>query len=101
MSSGYTYGDNVTAAPGDTLLVGVKATLTEDPLKSLNVSFAYDGASTTETYYNEVLNESDYNGFSRDVELIMRDTTGSEKWVFSIVDRDGNITQKIMRITVQ
>lgn len=100
-TAGHTYGDNVTAAPGDTLLVGVKATLTEDPLKSLNVSVAYDGSNSTETFYNEVLQESDYNGFSRDVQIIMRDTTGTEKWIFSIVDRDGNITQKKMNITVQ
>ncbi|MBA3665255.1 MAG: hypothetical protein H0W61_13740 [Bacteroidetes bacterium] len=96
----YISGD-VTKAKKDTLTVGITATKTEDNLKSYNVSYAYDGASTTTTFFNYLMLESEYEGYSKDVQIITRNQAGSERWVFSIVDRDGNITQKTINITVQ
>lgn len=98
--TGYT-SSNATVAQGDTLLVGITATKTEDDLKSYNASYAYDGASTTTTFYNYYLTASEYTTYSKDLQLIMRNQAGSEKWTFSIVDRDGNITQKTLTFTVQ
>jgi hypothetical protein len=85
----------------DTLTVGIIATKTEDDLKSYNVSTAYDGASTTTTFYNYLVTEAEYTGLNKDVQIITRNQAGSEKWIFSIVDRDGNITQKFFTLTVQ
>lgn len=97
---GYTYTD-ATVGMQDTLLVGINATKTEDDLKSYNVSYAYDGASSTTTFYNYLMTEAEYIGYSHDVEIVTRNQAGIEKWVFSIVDRDGNITQKTIVFTVQ
>jgi len=85
----------------DTVWVGITATKTEDDLKSYNVSFAYDGVATTTTFYNYLMNANELNGYSKDIQIITRNQNGSERWVFSIVDRDGNITQKTIKITVQ
>jgi hypothetical protein len=99
-STGYIFSD-ATLPKGDTILVGITATKTEDDLKSYNASYAYDGASTTTTFFNYYLQSSEYLSYSKDLQLVMRNQAGSEKWVFSIVDRDGNITQKTLTFTVQ
>lgn len=92
---------DVTLPKQDTVWVGITATKTEDDLKSYNVSFAYDGATTTTTFFNYLMTSNEYEGYSKDIQIITRNQAGSEKWVFSIVDRDGNITQKTINITVQ
>lgn len=92
---------DVTLPKQDTIWVGITATKTEDNLKSYNVSYAYDGAATTTTFFNYLMTSSEYESYSKDVQIITRNQAGSEKWVFSIVDRDGNITQKSILITVQ
>ncbi|MCB0431429.1 MAG: hypothetical protein H6585_10300 [Flavobacteriales bacterium] len=98
--AGYTSSD-ATVGMNDTLLVGITATKTEDDLKSYNISYAYDGTTTTTTFYNYLMQASEYTGYSKDTTLITRNTAGTEKWVFSIVDRDGNITQLTLNLTVQ
>ncbi len=98
--AGYTSAD-ATIALGDTIKVGITATKTEDDLKSYNASYAYDGASSTTTFYNYLMTSAEYNGYSKDLDIIVRNVAGSERWVFSIVDRDGNITQKSLTLTVQ
>lgn len=92
---------DVTLPKQDTIWVGITATKTEDNLKSYNVSYAYDGATTTTTFFNYLMNSSEYESYSKDIQIITRNQAGTEKWVFSIVDRDGNITQKSILITVQ
>ena len=98
--TGYTSTD-VTLTTNDTILVGIVATKTEDDLKSYNVSYAYDGSTTTTTFYNYYMTSNEYTSYSHDVQIITRSVPGSEKWSFSIVDRDGNITQKSITLTVQ
>lgn len=98
--AGYTSADAVVGMQ-DTLLIGITATKTEDDLKSFNASYAYDGASSTTTFYNYLMTASEYESYSKDLEIVTRNQSGTEKWVFSIVDRDGNITQKIITLTVQ
>ncbi len=95
----YTSGDR-TLNKKDTITVGIIATKTEDDLKSYNVSYAYDGNATSTTFYNYVLSSGEANGYSHDVQIIARNQAGSEKWIFSIVDRDGNLTQKTINLTV-
>src|SRR6185503_15769885 len=85
----------------DTVWIGITATKTEDDLKSYNLSYAYDGASSTTTFFTYYLTSSEYNSYSKDLQIITRNQNGSEKWIATIVDRDGNITQKTIVITVQ
>lgn len=99
-STGYTFTSG-SATLQDTLLVGITATKTEDDLKSLNASVAYDGASSTTTKYNYYTTATEYTGFSKDIQIITRNQAGTERWIFSVVDRDGNITQKEFTLTVQ
>lgn len=95
----YTDGDK-TLNRLDTILVGITASKTEDNLKSYNVSYYYDGATVSTTFYNYLLTPDEANSYSKDLKIGTRDQAGSEKWVFSIVDRDGNITQKTILLTV-
>lgn len=100
-AAGFTATEAITVQQGDTLQVGIIATKTEDDLKSFNVSYAYDGASTTTSFFNYLLSDTEYNSYSKNLEIVMRNQAGSEKWIFSIVDRDGNITQKVLVCTVE
>jgi hypothetical protein len=93
--------DNATVTKQDTLTVGIVATKTEDDLKSYNASCAYDGASNTVTFYNYFMSASEYEHYDKDLQIVTRPQAGTEKWVFSIVDRDGNITQKSFTLTVK
>lgn len=99
-TAGYAYQDG-TAGLEDTLTVGVTVTKTEDDLKSLNLSYSYDGSSTKTTFYNYAVADNEKEGFSKDVDIVTRNQAGTEKWVVTVVDRDGNITQKSFTLTVQ
>ena len=91
--AGYTDGDK-TVNKKDTILVGITASKTEDDLKSYNVSYYYDNGATSTTLYNYYLTSAEANSYTHDIKIGARNQAGTEKWVFSIVDRDGNITQK-------
>lgn len=98
--AGYTFADD-TVGQGDTIKVGIVATKTEDELNTFNVSYNYDGASTSTTYYNYSLSAAEYDGYSKDTTFVTRSVAGTEKWSFTITDRDGNITTKSFTLTVQ
>ncbi|HQQ94131.1 MAG TPA: hypothetical protein PLQ93_06220 [Bacteroidia bacterium] len=84
----------------DTILVGIQAKKTEDDLKSYNVSYYFDGNTNSTTFYNYLMNSSEVQAYDHDIKIGTRNQAGTEKWVFSIVDRDGNITQKTIVLTV-
>jgi hypothetical protein len=90
-----------TKAKQDTFWVGITATKTEDDLRSYNASYAYDGAANTTTFFDYKLQPNEYESYSKDLQIITRNQNGNEKWVFTIVDRDGNLVQKTINITVQ
>lgn len=98
--AGYTFSDK-TVGRKDSLLVGIIATKTEDDLKSYNVSFYYDGSTSGSTFYDYRMTDSEKTGYSKDIKIGSRNQDGSERWVFSVVDRDGNITQKTIMLTVK
>ena len=81
----------------DTLLIGVSIDKTEDPLVALNVSVAYDGGGTT-TVTNQSISGAHVE---YDHTVIARNQAGSENWIFSVTDRDGNITTRNIVLTVQ
>ncbi|MCB0808833.1 MAG: hypothetical protein R2810_16025 [Flavobacteriales bacterium] len=94
--SGYTSG-NDTVPPADTLLIGVVIDKTEDPLIALNVSVAYDGAGSSTVENLSISGEH----VEHDQQVITRAEAGSEEWIFSVTDRDGNITTRSLTLTVQ
>lgn len=96
--TGYT-SSNATVNQGDTLLVGIIGDKTEDELKTLNVSVAYDGGSTN-TQDNFNLTGSEEEHFEKDYEIITRSQVGTELWVFTVTDRDGNVRSVELTITV-
>ena len=98
--TGYT-SDDATVAAGDSVLVGIIATKTEDELKTFNVSYAYDGATSTTTAFNLPLSGSQEESYTTDYTIATRSQAGTEKWSFTITDRDGNITTKSITLTVQ
>jgi hypothetical protein len=97
---GYTSSD-VTVEPGAELTVGIVATKTEDDLKTYNVSVAYDGSTTTTTVQNFTIPESEQSGYEKDVTFNARDVAGSEEYFFTITDKDGNIVQLTLTVTVK
>jgi hypothetical protein len=98
-ASGYTSADG-TAAKGASLLVGVKAEKTEDELKTFNVSVAYDGSATTTSQYNKTLTSKEEDGFETEYTIVTRAQAGTEKWSFTVTDKDGNIATQTITLTV-
>ena len=98
--AGYTSA-NVVTGMDSTIKVGILADKVEDDMISYNVSYSYDGASTTVTYLNFTLAGSEQQHYDKDVTFTTRSVAGTERWTFTITDRDGNIAQKQIVLTVQ
>lgn len=96
----YTSADR-TIAQGDSVLVGIVITKKEDDLRTLNISYAYDGATTSTTSINYVMTSAEYGGYDHDFWIHSRSQAGTEKWTFTVTDRDGNLAQKSFTLTVQ
>ena len=97
--AGYTSGD-ATIARNTAVKVGLIGDKVEDDMISYNVSFAYDGAATTTTLQTFSLTGSELSHYDKDVTFTTRNQAGSEKYTFTITDKDGNIAQKQITITV-
>lgn len=95
----YTSGDR-TITTADSITVGVIVKKTEDDLKSMNVSVYYDASMIGTTVTTDYLTSAQATYFEKDYVLHPRSTTGTEKFTFTILDRDGNTTQKSLTITV-
>lgn len=98
--SGYVSA-NTTLTKNDTIKVGVTGTKTEDELKTFNVSYAYDGATTTTTLVNESLTSAQEEKYDKDVQIVTRNQAGKEKYSFVLTDKDGNIQKLDLEFTVQ
>jgi hypothetical protein len=88
---------DTTVAPGVSLLVGIVGKKREDDMKRLNISYSYDGGSSTT---KETFSTSSSN-YSKDYIIDVRNQEGVEKWYFAITDRDGNIAKLSLTITVE
>lgn len=95
--TGYVAADD-TVSQQDTLMIGAIIDKTEDPLISLNVSRAYDGGASATI---EDISLTGQTHVEHDVQVITRAQTGSEKYNFAVLDRDGNVTLKSILLTVQ
>src|SRR4030095_393595 len=98
--AGYTSADSHIALDTD-FKIGVTAKRTEDKddLKTFVVTVAYDGGTET-TIDNVTIPTAQGGEFTKDYALTTRNTAGTEKYSFTVTNRDGLITTKTITITV-
>lgn len=82
------------------LTIGIIADKKEDPMKTYNISYAYDGATTTTTKETFALTSAEETHYEKDYVITTRANAGVEKWYFVITDKDGNIAKLTLTITV-
>src|SRR6185503_8238809 len=98
-AAGYTAAD-ATADTSAAILFGVDVEKTEDELNTFDVSVSFDGGTAT-SIQTEAITGSEEDCFNRDVNVTTRTVAGTEKYTFTVTDRDGNIAQESLTITVQ
>ena len=98
--SGYTSADSHIALDTD-FKIGVTAKRTEDKddLKTFVVTVSYDGGAET-TIDNVTIPAAQAGEFTKDYDLTTRNIAGSEKYSFTVTNRDGLITTKTITIAV-
>lgn len=99
--AGYTSAD-MTVAKGATVLVGISASKAEDKdvLKTFNESVAFDGGTNT-SVLNESLSGSQGDNYEKDVTITTRNQDGTEKYTFTVTNRDGLTNSVTLTLTVQ
>ena len=98
-TSGYT-SSAVNVAKGAQILVGITASKTEDELKTFNVSVSYDGAAANSVETTQ-LTSAQEESYNRDYTIQTRNQAGTEQWIFTVTDRDGNMSDVKLTLTVQ
>ena len=98
--AGYTSGD-AHIALNTAFKIGVDAKRTEDKddLKTFTVTVSFDGAAAT-TIDNVTITSAQAGEFTKDYNLTTRNVAGTEKYTFTVTNRDGLITTKAITITV-
>lgn len=91
---------DATVPIGSTIKVGIIGKKKEDDMKTFNVSFAYDGATSTTTKDNFRLSGDEEKNYDKDYSFTVRNQAGVEDWYFVITDRDGNIAKLTLKLTV-
>src|SRR5258708_6268871 len=99
-------GGSYTSADGHIALntaftVGIvaKRTEAEDDLKTFTVTRSYDGGIAT-TLNTITLTSAQAGEFDQDFSFTTRNTAGTEKYTFTVTNRDGLVTSKSLTITV-
>lgn len=96
----YTSHDS-TVTKGASITVGIIGKKKEDDMKTYNISYAYDGATSTTTKETFSITGSDQQNYSKDYTFNVRNQAGVEDWSFVITDRDGNIAKLKLKLTVE
>ena len=98
--TGYTSADSHIAVDTD-FKIGVTAKRTEDKddLKTFVVTVFYDGGAEG-TIDNVTIPSAQAGEFTKDYDLTTRNTPGTEKFSFTVTNRDGLVTTKAITITV-
>jgi len=98
--TGYTSTDSHIALDTD-FKIGVSAKRTEDKddLKTFVVTVSFDGEAAT-TIDNVTIPAAQAGEFTKDYDLTTRNSVGTEKYSFTVTNRDGLITTRTITITV-
>jgi hypothetical protein len=98
--TGYISAD-ITLKKDTTITIGIQASKAEpnDVLKTFDASKSYDGA-TTASFDTETLTGSNGDNYSKDLSITTRNQAGTEKYTFTVVNRDGLKNQVSLTITV-
>ena len=99
--AGYVSADMV--VPKDTtVLIGITATRTEanDILKTFDASRGYDGAASV-SFLNNALTSASANVYDYDMPIHVRNQAGTEKYTFTILNKDGLKNSVTLTLTVQ
>jgi hypothetical protein len=98
--AGYTSAD-AHIALNTNFKIGVDAKRTEekDDLKTFLVTRSYDGGTAT-TIDDLTLTTAQAAEFTKDYNLTTRNMVGTEKYTFTVTNRDGLVTTKSITITV-
>ena len=100
--TGGTYvSSDVTLKKDTTVTIGITASKAEDKdvLKTFDGSRSYDGAAAA-SFVSETLSGSQGDNYSKDVQVTTRNQTGTEKYTFTVVNRDGLKNTVSLTITV-
>lgn len=98
---GYVSGDS-SIAGGDTIMISIVAAKTEgeDVLKTFDISKSINGG-TNVSVYNQAIATADEDLFTYDYFPILGTTVGNtEKYTFTITNRDGLTNQQMLTITI-
>jgi hypothetical protein len=87
--TGYTSAD-ITVAKGTVILMGITASKAEDKdvLKTFDASQSYDGGAST-SIASETLSGGNGDNYTKDVTITTRTVNGTEKYTFTVVNKDG------------
>ena len=87
--TGYTSAD-ATVTKGSTVTIGINSSKSEenDVLITFDESVSYDGTAAT-SILNKSLTGSDGDSYSIDLPTTTRNQAGTEKYTFTVINRDG------------
>ena len=99
-TDGYTYQDGAVSVGSD-LKAGITASKAEDKdvLTKFTVTRSVNGGAEEEVLSEDLTGE-DGNSFSADVNFTTGSTPGTEKYTFTVVNRDGLINNVRFTLTV-
>lgn len=91
-----------TVGKNETITVGIDASKAEDKdvLKTFDASHSFDGGASA-SFLNESLSGSQGDNYSKDVSITTRNQAGTEKYTFTVVNRDGLVNSVSLTLTVQ
>lgn len=100
-AAGYVSAD-IILTKDTTVLVGIDASKSEanDVLKTFDASMSYDGATAT-SFLNETLTGTNGDTYTKDISITTRSQTGTEKYTFTVLNKDGLKNEVSLTITVQ
>ena len=97
----YMSGDK-TVDKGQTVLFGIQASKSEDKdiLKTFNESVSFDEAAPI-TVQNITLSGAEEDNYTVEVPITVRNQAGTEKYIFTVTNRDGLTNSVSLTLTVQ
>ncbi|MEZ4722981.1 MAG: hypothetical protein R2813_13990 [Flavobacteriales bacterium] len=95
----YTAAD-ATVSVGDVVTIGIEAEVHEekDPLKKFNISKSVNGGALEDVYNEDLSSESFDYDFTVTIDSTQKGNT--EKYTFTVTNRDGLTGQKSLTLTV-